>query len=306
MEKRNFIIIAILMLVASACSTGKKLLVSDDEVVRVLNETGTAQSTLTPFSDSVAAWKQGKQFAVVDDQVRHLFTPTNEILSDTSHLAGHYLRYDGYDTGSVLDNRPTVNIRFVDDAGHTYVYPTGKTIDALGGDYTIPLLIDMDMVESVRQQLVGRDVYIRTSIWYDPATLNMVAGRKFIKVHITGVEPGNKVLPLRVLFTASDDGTGAMLWMSAGKHTMRNRDFDALFSTTDLRLQYPSISDATWDRIVHGQVVADMTKDECRLALGQPKRISQRPDQSALSEYWYYDGGTYLYFVDGLLRNYRK
>jgi len=64
MEKRNFIIIAILMLVASACSTGKKLLVSDDEVVRVLNETGTAQSTLTPFSDSVAAWKQGKQFAV--------------------------------------------------------------------------------------------------------------------------------------------------------------------------------------------------------------------------------------------------
>ena len=49
-----------------------------------------------------------------------------------------------------------------------------------------------------------------------------------------------------------------------------------------------------------------MTKEECRLSIGSPKRINENPDQGGMREYWYYDGGSYLYFVDGLLSQFRK
>ena len=115
-----------------------------------------------------------------------------------------------------------------------------------------------------------------------------------------------KVLPLKVLFTAKDNGDKACLWMTDGNTLMQGRDFDALFSLRDIRRSYSSISDANWRRIVNGQVAEGMTKEECRLAKGAPKSIRQLPDQRGLREYWLYDGGAYLYFVDGILTNNRK
>ena len=98
----------------------------------------------------------------------------------------------------------------------------------------------------------------------------------------------------------------AMVWISDNVSTMHGRDFDALFSASDPRASYPAITDANWERITRGQVAEGMTKHECQLALGSPKRINERPDQAGMREYWYYDGGAYLYFVDGLLSQFRK
>ena len=83
------------------------------------------------------------------------------------------------------------------------------------------------------------------------------------------------------------------------------RDFDSQFSMTDVRKQYPSIAPAIWDNIVNGKIAEGMTKEECRLAMGNPVNVRQLPDQSGLREYWYYDGGRYLFFVDGLLKEFR-
>ena len=58
--------------------------------------------------------------------------------------------------------------------------------------------------------------------------------------------------------------------------------------------------------ITTGNVVEEMTKEECRLALGSPQRITPAPDQQGMREYWYYDGGGYLFFVDGLLKSFRR
>ena len=87
---------------------------------------------------------------------------------------------------------------------------------------------------------------------------------------------------------------------------MTGRDFDALFALNNPRDNHPDISDAHWTLIQHGQVVEDMNKVECRLALGASKRTSYVPDQAGMREYWFYDGGAYLYFVDGLLKEFRK
>lgn len=308
-KKITHILMLLLMSVLPGCFTGVESTghVTERDVQKATAEAAkhATASTLTAWHDSVPAWRPGKQFYVTDDQVRLLFARATDYDVDSIRLAGIILYYDGYDTGSMLDNRPTVNLRFT-DRRHTYVYRTDKTMDEFQASYSIPMLVDMDAVHHVARQISGQDLYVKTAIWYDIATDEMLRGRQFIKVHIDSVLPGNKVLPLKVLFTAKDNGDKACLWMTDGNTLMQGRDFDALFSLRDIRRSYSSISDANWRRIVNGQVAEGMTKEECRLAKGAPKSIRQLPDQRGLREYWLYDGGAYLYFVDGILTNNRK
>ena len=215
-------------------------------------------------------------------------------------------KFDEVNDG-LYDNRLTVNLSFRDTANEkTYLYRTGKTIDEFRPGFSIPMLIDMDMVDHIARQVEGKDFYIRTPIWYDRHSEQMINGRHFIKVHVDSVLPGNAVMPLRLLFTTVDAQEKAMVWMSDNASVMRGRDFDAMFVIADPHLSYPAISDANWERITRGQVVVDMTKEECRLSLGSPKRIVENPDQGGMREYWYYDGGSYLFFVDGLLNKFRR
>ena len=295
-----------------SCGTGIEMTnpVTDKDVRRVIDQVDHHQTvvTLEPFVDSVPSWKYGKRFWVTDNQVKLLFAHSLDYDIDTVTLAGRPLSYVGFDTGGLYDNRQTVNLIFRDDLvpGNTYVYRTGKTIDEFRPGFSIPMLIDLDMVQHVARQVEGKDYYVRTPIWYDRQNEQMIAGRHFIKVHIDSVLPGNAVMPLRVLFTTADTRERAMVWMSDNASTMHGRDFDALFVASDPRQAYPAISDENWQRITRGQIVEGMTKEECRLSLGSPKRINERPDQAGMREYWYYDGGSYLYFEDGLLRQFRR
>ena len=296
--------------VMAACGTGIEMTehVGDKDVKKVLEQTVANQSqiTLDAYVDSVPAWRQGKLFRVADNQARLLFARSHDYDIDTVDLVGKTLTYDGYDTGGIYDNRRTVNLLFKDNTGNTYVYRTGKTIDEFRSGFSIPMLIDMDMVNHIGRQVIGKDYYIRTPIWYDRQSEQMRDGRHFIKVHIDSVLPGNAIMPLRVLFTTADTHEKAMVWMSDNASTMHGRDFDALFAAADPHLSYPTISDGNWERITRAQVVEGMTKEECRLALGSPKHINENPDQSGMREYWYYDGGAFLFFVNGLLWQFRR
>lgn len=305
------IVCGALCLFMASCGTGIEVTerVTDKDVQRVMEQTEARMpsSMLTDYVDSVPAWKPGKRFWVASDQVRQLFSCSREFDIDTVKLAGHELTYVGYDTGGLYDNRQTVNLLFSDETGDkSFVYRTGKTIGEFRPGFSIPMLIDMDMVNHIAKQVVGKDYFIRTPIWYDRRSEQMMDGRHFIKVHIDSVQPGNEVMPLRVLFTTADTREQAMVWMSGFGSMMHGRDFDALFVAADPHSAYPTISDATWELITRGQVTIGMTKEECRLALGSPKRINENPDQGGMREYWYYDGGSYLYFVDGLLSQFRR
>ena len=97
-----------------------------------------------------------------------------------------------------------------------------------------------------------------------------------------------------------------MVYVTSDDQLMRTRSFGALFSPTDIRLRYPAISDDVWASIIAGNVKQGMTKDECRLALGEARSIDRRPTYDGLREYWYYDGGTYLIFNDGVLKTFKK
>ena len=296
-----------------SCGTGIEVTehVTDKDVQRVMDkEFGNLPDvTLEAYRDSLPAWKPGKRFWVADDRVTQMLAETSGYDKDTLHLTGHTLIYNSWSKSGLVTDEDyrRLYIDFTDEAtGMLLHYRFGRARDAYRAGFTLPMLIDMDMVEHVARQLVGREFYIRTPIWYNRATEEMLNGRHFIKVRIDSVLPGNAVLPLRVWFTTADTSERAMVWMSNNASTMHGRDFDALFTSADPRASFPAITDANWQRITCGQVVEGMTKEECRLALGSPKRINERPDQAGMREYWYYDGGTYLYFVDGLLSQFRK
>lgn len=49
-----------------------------------------------------------------------------------------------------------------------------------------------------------------------------------------------------------------------------------------------------------------MTKTEARLALGNPKDVSQGHNSALLYELWQYPDGSYLMFEDGLLLRFKQ
>lgn len=295
---------AMIALMSAACGTGVETgrRVSERDVKRVVEETtGTGASVTVTYRDSVPAWRAGKQFFVTDDNARLIFERSRDYDRDTLHLAHRVLTFVGCDTVMSLDGRSTVNLLF-DDGPRRLVHRTNKRPGEFTSTFVVPFLVNTDLVEHYRRQLVGKRYYILTPIWFDIAGEQMKRGRKFIEVAIDSVNPGDKVLPLKLTFTAIDTGEQAMVRLSSGNELMNNRTFDALFALTNPHHAYPHIGNEHWQLIVAGKVDEGMTKEECRLSLGAPRAIAQIPDQTGLREVWSYDGGVSLHFVDGLLQ----
>lgn len=305
------IALAMTLLFMTSCGTGIEVTdpVTDKDVQRIVGKGEKPETTitLTAYVDSMAGWNRQKRFWVADERIKQMLHHPGYDL-DTIQLAGHVLRFDGWAKSDIYNtNVRNVDIVFLDDStGQRLVYRYGKPVDGARTGATLPMLIDLDMVRHVARQVEGKDYYIRTPIWYDRRSEEMMDGRHFIKVHIDSVLPGNAVMPLRVMFTTEDTREQAMVWMSDNNSTMHGRDFDALFTVADPHLSYPEISDENWKLITRGQIVEGMNKVECQLSLGTPIHMNEIPDQAGLREYWYYDGGSYLYFVDGLLSQFRR
>lgn len=308
---KNIVVFLMAMLFFS-CFTGientKKI--TEKDVARVVQLQGTQTGIESSYNyisvDSFPNWEIGRKFYVVDSNVKRVFTPSLSYDLDTLNLSGCELSYIGYDETSVLDNKPKVNLKFTDGVNE-YSYATGKTLEdikRMNLMLSVPFMVDEALVEKYKSTIKGKDFYVKTSIWYDEKG-EMISGKKFVKVNINDVFPGDKVFPLRVSFT-TDDGKIAYVFMSTRQSSVQNRLLDNLFSEKDIRLNYPSISDENWKHIVNGNVALEMTKDECRLALGTPNNIQERPTYDGLQEYWFYGDGMYLMFFDGLLKQYRK
>lgn len=94
--------------------------------------------------------------------------------------------------------------------------------------------------------------------------------------------------------------------MKGSSSNYESRSFSSLFSLNDPKLAYPGITPEIWEIICRGGLTVGMTKEECKLSLGNPKEVDTGHDWNSLMDYWKYDDGTYLLFQDGRLINYRK
>lgn len=296
-----------LPLLLTGCFTGvestQRITEKDVKKVYEISPDSPMPDILAPYRDSIQAWQEGKKFLVTDPNVSLIFEHEGPL---PDHIVGDTVVYQGYVTRADLSGRPTVVLNFA-AGSNSLSYDTGKAIDAIDSSFAVPLLIDLDMVSHYASCLVGRKFWVLTSQWLAcDGTGYRGAPRRYVPVTIISVEPGNKVLPLSVVFALNDGGERAKVMLSAESHEALSRSFGKLFSIDDPRRRYHDIAENVWQKITHCEVAEGMTKDECRLSLGAPQVVRQRPDQNGLRETWGYDNGTSLNFADGVLVSFRK
>lgn len=297
----------LLTIFLTACFTGVEYTprVSERDVKRENIITTPEDTFLANVSDEgLAEWRPGKRFRVTDDKIRLIFGAT---ASPYDSLAGKTLVFtEAKEAPSIVGTSVTdISFRTEPDNGRVFVYRINRPIAKVmrQSSLSIPFTIQESLVDEARELMDGQRYYILTRTWRDD-TDNSVNGRQFVPVTIDSVTPGNDIYPIKVSFT-DEKGTSARAFLHPGPRGYTPRSFPALFSFTDPRLKYPSITDNMWEKIVNGKVALEMTREECRLALGVPREVDRGADNAFIREVWMYENGIYLVFEDGILKMYR-
>ncbi len=307
---RRVLALGLLAAIFASCSTGiestKKIrMTKEDEKLMAKSAEQLYAATLqgTPLS----AWEKGKAFLAMSDRTLYIFEPngtTTDIIGQ--NLTGQRLAYVGVDQIVNPDLKNECVILF-SDGSNTYRYRTKKTMDAALKDIDsskLPLLADLDLVESWRQKLDGATLWTRSNLWYN-ANGNRMPGLKFAKVTVTDVVPSAGDFPMKVKITGNG-GEEAYLNMNYTSDMYDSRNFAALFYLADPKRKYPNITDENWTLIQQGRVGEGMTKEECKLSIGNPDEVQSGHSRSQTMDIWQYNDGTYLMFEDGLLTRYRQ
>lgn len=297
-----------ILLAISGCSTGI-------ERTKTIKMSGADKRATLPTPEEefigvlrpspLAEWRKGKQFLVADNKVVLLFDPSLSNIHIGDSIAGEKLTFTGTTVKKAPDGGEICVILFRTASGRQAAYTTGSNPKAAAcnlNNIDIPLLTDLDLVAQADSLLRGRDIWTRTGLWYD-SNDEATTGRKFAKVRVDSVVAGDAVFPFSVRFTDMQ-GKSARIPMNidnARSNVRESRVFQNLFSLADPRERYQNITDENWDSICRGQVRGGMTKEECRLALGNPADVDAGHDWNQTIDMWRYPDGRCLIFEDGLL-----
>lgn len=291
---------------SSIAGTGRiKTSRSDREILAPKPEDAlSAQFAPSPLSE----WKAGKVFIIADSKAQLVLTSngTSGLLAE-----GDTITYRGIREQVAPDGMMQYNLLF-ECNGIPYYYNTGRrTMESLLAitSIDIPMLVDPSIAENADKLLTGKQLFLLTSLCYDENG-NGVKWKKYMPVKVINVRPGDMIFPMAVDFVAEDSvrrsvkmstGTSPTGTLSGG-----SRPFATLFSLTDPHLKHPNIQSEHWDLICREEVCIGMTKEECRLALGNPSDVDAGHNRSITIDIWRYKAGSFLLFNDGLLVDYRN
>ncbi len=252
--------------------------------------------------EALREWKPGKRFRITDHKIRLIFGATASVRDS---LGGRTLIFDEAREAPSITGTSVTDIVFTIDSCRSLIYRINRPLSTLMEQkaLSIPFTIQESLVDDARKLIDGKRLYILTRTWRDDSD-NSMNGRQFVAVTVDSVTPGNDIYPIKVSFT-DDQGKSARIFLHPGSRTHTPRSFPALFSFTNPRLKYPTINDKAWENIINGRVALDMTREECRLALGAPREVDRGADNSFVREVWLYENGIYLVFEDGLLKMFR-
>lgn len=295
------IILTVCFLSLTSCFTGIESTprITDKEVRRNVPDVNVEAETAALLApDPMSRWQPGRRFLVSDPKISLLFEKEPAI-SVGEILVFESLTGDASITG---DSISVLTFRRADSAtsGEPLRYKLGIAPSALADAATLPMSVDLAMVDNARDLLAGKRFYITSSMRVDKSLTPTGRGRKYVPVTITDVNAGNADYPLRLDIT-DDLGQSSSIAMTVGTARSSTRNFDKIFVIDDPRLRYPAITEATWQNIANSRVVAGMTPQECRLALGTPNDIRKWHNGGSFFESWACDNGQYLIFIDGLL-----
>lgn len=250
-------------------------------------------------------WNSGREFVCVTRELPVLLG-INMLSSPSDDFSGKIFTYRMLEEEKGWSGSETAIV--FECEGRKYKYKVKKSAgEMLAGCFRplLPELVPLDYVAKADSLLRGRILYIRSANWSDSSGVD-IKGRKYVPVTVNGVEPGDKVLPLKIVFTDSRGVTASVCTtMYRDAISSQYTSFDKLFSFTDIRERYPDINDDVWEAVTRVEVVAGMTKNEAMISVGYPDNVRKIPDNAGLREYWMYNNGTYFVFQDGLLVEYR-
>lgn len=296
-----------------SCSTGiegtKRIKMSrnDLKAVRPSQEDLLEDSI---YSLPVEKWGRGKRFLINDEKFALVYEKADEFLRGIdSTLTGKVIAFRNL-TKRTTPGGDEIAVLEFDSADGIYRYATTRTQVSVKENFTgldLPMLIDLDMVAMADSVLAGRTLWTLSRLWYDKDG-NSIPGRKYVPISVKHVYPGNNLFPLEISFV-DDKGKDYNLYMNIRTGSgigAESRTLGSLFSLTDPKAKYQSIIPEYWEAICDGKVLVGMTKDECRLALGNPAEVDTGHNWNTLIDIWGYSDGTYLRFQDGLLVDYRN
>lgn len=277
------------------------------EQITVSDEERLASRISAP---TFADWTPGNLFLVTDAKADLTYLPMHPDARDVS--TGDILCYQGVRSVPSIVGGTTAELIFTRPSvpGDSLLYRPQANEQTLRErtSFHAPFLVDMQAVAAADTLLRGRQLYTRTDRWLTSDGKD-IHGRKFLKVRIDSLLPGDENYCFRVFFTSLEkDGERGTLPMAAtvDDDTPQLRGFASLFLLNDPRADYPQITDANWELIRRGRVTAGMTMQEARLALGAPKEVDRTHDRSLIYERWGYPSGIYLIFEDGLLTRFKQ
>lgn len=253
-----------------------------------------------------STWERGKNFFIADSRTT-MAAWLVEPMEMKDSLAGCTAEILSIDTIPSLTESPEIQLSFlVPDKKTKLVFRTGISPQAWKDikKYTLPHMIEEDLVSRARIALEGKQFYIlpaRRIGWNGEDTL----GTRYAPVNVVKVAPAAESSPLRVYFN-DNEGYLSSLFMTIGNETTSRRNFETLFSLSDPRIQYKHIPDDVWELIVHSKLRLGMTPEEARLALGSPEQYLKTPTSAGVIEKWTYSGGVFLLFEDGILTKFRQ
>lgn len=298
---------AIISLFLEGCFTGVESTpkITSEHVKKEKIKTTPEQKFMSEIAmQPPADWKEGKRFYVTDSKINLIFTTQD----DLSSLVGDYLEFQSIYPVSSLTGETSTEIEFRTPTGKRLSHRVNIPYSEIASrtKLEIPFTIEESIVNEAREKLKGEKYFIATPLWYSQDGAQAVNGLRHVPVEVIDVLPGNDIYPLRILFRMLDDPSVYSLYMTIGNGRTSTRNFYTLFAFDNPRDKYPRITDETWDSIIHSRIKIGMTRDECRLALGSPNTIGQRPTHAGMVEYWSYTDGVYLLFEDGYLSYFRK
>lgn len=297
----------------SSCNTGI-------ESTRAIKMSKSERKELKPLPEElfvaelsslpVGKWNKGKSFMVADEKAYLLMNL--ESGTNNGEIPASILKFEGTENSVSVGGEKITKILFSNaDTNAVYSFNTGKKEDTAYTSFTgldIPGLIDLDLVEKADSLLKGKKLWIKTQVWYDESS-NVYKGKKFIPVSILKVTPGNLFFPLKIEFSSDNGADTHFLYMNVKDPKglgAESRTFPSLFSLTDPKQKYPSITEEVWENIQNGTVAPGMTKEECRLSLGNPTDVDAGHDWNNTIDLWKYRDGTFLQFQDGVLVRFRN
>ncbi len=292
----------------SACFTGiegtKRIELSRGDLrrLRATAAEDTIMSAIMPRR--VVELRRGDSLRITNDRIA-LFADIYAPPGDTS-LVGRNVAFYAFDSRLTPANTRERLLIF-SDGDWSMAYPLGTSPDVADSlpVSRLPMLLDLELVEQARRLLTGRKVWARTSLGYDSLGVRHKM-LKFAPLVITEVEAADGVFPLRLTLADSTSTSPRYAYLNFGYGRGESRNFASQFYLSDPRLRHSGISDAHWASIMAERVAVGMTKEECRLAIGDPSDVEAGHDYSRLLDIWIYPDGTFLRFVDGQLFDFRQ